>query len=55
MPYTPPPPTTDAEYIQQAKNYRLAMGGDPNTIKTIEDAEKLMGYMQRECDKWGSD
>lgn len=53
--YKPAPPPTDAEYIEQAKNYRLAMGGDPSTIKTIEDAQKLFGYMQDECNKWGCD
>lgn len=55
IPWSNPMEPTDKEYIQQAKNYREAMGGDPNTIKTIEDAERLFGYIQRECARWGSD
>lgn len=46
---------SDAEYIQEAKNYAIAIGRDPETIKTLEDAERLMNSMADECKRWGCD
>jgi len=46
---------TDEEYIQQAKNYALAIGSDPDRIKTVKDADKIMESIADDCKKYGCD
>lgn len=41
---------TEAELIQQARNYGMAIGRDPNRIVTGEDALKYLDHIAQEIE-----
>lgn len=49
------PQTTNKKTIEQAKNYAIAIGLDPDKIEDVERANKLLNYIARQCAQYGSD
>lgn len=46
---------TEQQAIEQAKQYAIAIGRDPELIETVEDAQRLFGGIAYDCAKYGSD